>query len=58
MDAEADLASAELRAGLAAAQMVGVAMMRYIVDFPAIVDASCEDLVALVGPTIQRYLAP
>ena len=34
VDAEADLASAELRAGLAAAQMVGVAMMRYIVDFP------------------------
>ena len=58
VDARPDLASAELRAGLAAAQMVGVPMMRYIVDFPAIVDASCEDLVALVGPTIQRYLAP
>ena len=33
-------------------------MMRYIVDVPAVVSASQEELVALVGPTIQRYLAP
>jgi AcrR family transcriptional regulator len=48
----------ELRAGLAASQMVGLAVMRYIVEFPAVVDASHEDLATLVGPTIQRYLAP
>ena len=53
--APADL---ELRAGLAASQMVGLAMMRYIVEFPAVVDASHDDLARLVGPTIQRYLAP
>ena len=33
-------------------------MMRYIVDFPAVVAASQEELVELVGPSIQRYLAP
>jgi AcrR family transcriptional regulator len=48
----------ELRAGLAASQMVGLALMRYIVEFPAVVDASHDDLARLVGPTIQRYLAP
>jgi AcrR family transcriptional regulator len=48
----------ELRAGLAASQMVGMALMRYIVHFPAVVDATHEELAALVGPTIQRYLVP
>jgi AcrR family transcriptional regulator len=51
-------AGMELRAGLAAGQMVGLAMMRYIVEFPAVVDATHDDLAALVGPTIQRYLVP
>ena len=38
--------------------MVGLVMMRYIVELPG--DRRClrEDLVALVGPTLQRYLAP
>jgi AcrR family transcriptional regulator len=54
-DRPADL---ELRAGLAASQMVGLAMMRYIVAFPAVVEADHDELAALVGPTIQRYLAP
>ena len=49
---------ADIRAGLAASQMVGLAFMRYIVEFPAVVDASHDDLARLVGPTIQRYLAP
>ena len=51
-------ADLELRAGMAASQMVGLAMMRYIVEFPAVVDAGHDELAALVGPTIQRYLAP
>ena len=51
-------ADLELRAGLAASQMVGLAMLRYIVEFPAVVDADHDELAALVGPTIQRYLAP
>lgn len=47
----------ELRAGMAAAQMVGVAMMRYVIGFEPVVRASTEEMVALVGPTLQRYLA-
>jgi AcrR family transcriptional regulator len=54
-DRAADL---EVRAGLAASQMLGLAMMRYIVEFPAVVGASHDELADLVGPTIQRYLAP
>ena len=58
-EGEGGLASADLRAGLAAGQMVGMAMMRYIVDFPAVVEASQGGAWwQLVGPSIQRYLAP
>jgi AcrR family transcriptional regulator len=52
------LPAPQLRAGLAAGQMLGMAMMRYVVDFPEVVQASREDLVGLVGPALQRYLAP
>jgi AcrR family transcriptional regulator len=53
-----DGSDADLRAGLAAGQMLGVAMMRYVIDFPAVAKAERQDLVALLGPAIQRYLAP
>jgi AcrR family transcriptional regulator len=49
---------ADLRAGLAAGQMLGMAMMRYVVDFPAVAGAHREELVEVVGPVIQGYLAP
>lgn len=45
-----------LRAGVAAAQMIGLAMMRYVIGFEPVVRASVDDLVALVAPTLQRYL--
>jgi AcrR family transcriptional regulator len=51
-------AAPQLRAGLAAGQMLGMAMMRYVVEFPEVVQASREELVDLVGPAVQRYLAP
>jgi AcrR family transcriptional regulator len=54
----AKAAGLEVRAGLAASQMIGLAMMRYIVELPAVVEASHDELAALVGPTIQRYLVP
>ena len=47
----------ELRAGLAASQMVGLAVMRYIVEFPAVADATHDELATMLGPAIQRYLA-
>ena len=53
-----DTGALELRAGMAASQMVGVAMLRYVVEFPAVVAASHDQLTELVAPTMQRYLAP
>jgi hypothetical protein len=46
-----------MRAGLAAAQMVGLALMRYVIGFEPLVRASADEIVALVAPTLQRYLA-
>ena len=46
-----------LRAGMAAAQMIGVAMMRYVIGYEPVGRASTEEIVALVAPTLQRYLA-
>jgi AcrR family transcriptional regulator len=51
-------AELELRAGLAASQMIGLAVMRYIVELPAVVEASHDELAALLGPTLQGYLVP
>ena len=52
-----DVPQPHLRAGMAAAQMIGLAMMRYVIGFEPIVRASTEEIVALVAPTLQRYLA-
>jgi len=46
----------QLRAALAASQMVGIAMIRYVVQVEPIASADVEDLVPLLAPTIQRYL--
>lgn len=51
-------AGVELRAALAAAQMVGMAMLRYVLEFPAVVEATPEELVAQLGPVLQGYLVP
>lgn len=57
-NAAGPLDAPELRAALAAGQMVGVGMMRYVLGFPSVVHASQDELVALLAPTLQRYLAP
>lgn len=46
----------EQRAGLAAAQVIGLAFLRYLARHQPVVDASVDELVALIGPTLQRYL--
>jgi hypothetical protein len=53
---ELGVPDAELRAGLAAAQMVGVAMLRHVVGYEPLVAADPARLAALVAPTLQRYL--
>lgn len=45
-----------LRAELAGAQMLGMAMMRYVIRIEPLASADIEEVVALVAPTLQRYL--
>ena len=47
---------AEYRASLAASQIVGLGIARYVIGLRPIVAASVDELVAAIGPTIQRYL--
>lgn len=47
-----------LNLNLAAAQMIGVAMLRYVLKVEPIASAAEEELVALLAPMIQGYLTP
>jgi len=47
---------AELRADLVGSQFIGLAMMRYITCIEPLASAPVEQLVAAIGPTVQRYL--
>lgn len=47
---------AELRAALVASQVAGLLITRYVLRLPALAEASVDDLVARVAPTVQRYL--
>jgi AcrR family transcriptional regulator len=47
---------AALRVNLAAAQMVGVVLLRFVVGVEPLASATDEEVVALVAPTLQRYL--
>ncbi|SOC47315.1 transcriptional regulator, TetR family [Blastococcus aggregatus] len=49
-------AEAELRAALAASQLVGLVVGRYVLKIEPLASAAPEWLVAAVGPTVQRYL--
>ncbi|MEU6344546.1 TetR family transcriptional regulator [Streptomyces sp. NPDC046977] len=55
--AELKVPDPRLRAELAASQMVGIAMMRYVVRIEPLASADIEEVVRLVAPTLQRYLA-
>ena len=48
---------ARRRAGLVASQILGLALCRYILKVPPVVEMSPDDIVKTVGPTIQRYIA-
>ena len=45
-----------LRVEAAAAQMVGVVILRHVVRLEPLASAPEDEIVAMVGPTIQRYL--
>jgi AcrR family transcriptional regulator len=46
----------EQRATLVATQMLGLALCRYVLQLPPIVTMSRDEVVAWLGPTVQRYL--
>jgi AcrR family transcriptional regulator len=47
---------APLRTSLVASQMAGLLMTRYLVPFEPVVSLGPDELAALVGPNLQRYL--
>ncbi len=46
----------EARGSLAASQLIGLVMARYVLRVEPLASASPETIVAAVGPTVQRYL--
>ncbi len=46
----------QLNLNAAAAQIVGMVMFRYVLEVEPMASASEEELVALLAPTLQRYL--
>ncbi|MGC9542400.1 TetR family transcriptional regulator [Streptomyces sp. UG1] len=53
---EIDAPDAELRAELAAAQLVGIAMMRYVIKIEPIASVGMEEIIARVAPVVQGHL--
>ena len=51
-----DVEDGDLRAALVASQIAGLLLGRYVLRLPALANASIDDLVARVAPTLQRYL--
>lgn len=50
------VADAELRAALVASQITGLLLTRYVLKLAPMASAPVDDIVARVGPTVQRYL--
>jgi AcrR family transcriptional regulator len=51
-----DDAEGRFRATLVASQVVGLGFARYVLGLEPLASAATEDLVAAIGPTMQRYL--
>ncbi|ARP70810.1 TetR family transcriptional regulator [Streptomyces pluripotens] len=54
--AQLELPDAELRAELAASQLVGAVMMRYVIRLEPLASADLEQLIARVAPVVQSHL--
>ncbi|GAA2459906.1 hypothetical protein GCM10010421_61610 [Streptomyces glaucus] len=50
------LPDAELRAELAAAQLVGIVMIRYVIKVEPLASADPEQIITRVAPVVQRHL--
>jgi AcrR family transcriptional regulator len=49
-------ADAELRATAVASQMLGLAFLRYVLRVEPLASATQDEVVALIAPTVQRYV--
>lgn len=47
---------ASRRSGLVASQLLGLITGRYLLRLPALVERPAAELIADIGPTLQRYL--
>ncbi|WP_141206327.1 TetR/AcrR family transcriptional regulator [Streptomyces griseorubiginosus] len=54
--AQVDAPDAELRAELAAAQLIGTAMLRYVIKVEPLASADPEQIIARVAPVVQGHL--
>lgn len=50
--------NAELRAEGAVTQLLGLAIARYALRIPPVATASVDELVELIGPSLQKYFTP
>ena len=50
-----ELDGPQVRASLAASQLVGIAMLRYVVKVEPLASASSAQVAGWIGPTLQRY---
>lgn len=51
-----DVPNPKFRAELAASHMIGIAILRYVVQVEPLASARPEEIVEMVAPTLQRYL--
>ncbi|MGW7365585.1 TetR/AcrR family transcriptional regulator [Streptomyces sp. NPDC054841] len=54
--ADLDVPNPKFRAELAASHMIGIAILRYVIQVEPLASADPEEIIALVAPTLQRYL--
>lgn len=54
--ADLDVPDPKLRAELAASHMIGIAVLRYVIQVEPLATVDPEEIVAMVAPTLQRYL--
>lgn len=52
----APAAEVDVRAGLIATQILGMALCRFVIGLPPVVEMTRDEVVEWLGPTIQRYL--
>jgi len=54
--ASTGVADPQLRGALAASQMIGLVVTRYVIRVPAMAEATREELVERIGPVLQKHL--